>query len=76
MGGVNNKQQMSRIININGTQHLITSPKPIPELRKINNVQVKDKSTRCEECDIVTMGSVSPISKLVNDIPMLLKLLR
>jgi len=39
MGGVNNKQQMSRIININGTQHLITSPKPIPELRKINNVQ-------------------------------------
>jgi len=31
------KQQFSRIININGTQHLITTSKPIPDLRKISS---------------------------------------
>ena len=33
-------KHMTRIININGTQHIISSNKPIPELRKINNAQV------------------------------------
>jgi hypothetical protein len=47
MDGSLRQHLTSQIININGTQHIITSSKPLPDLKRLNNhhVEVRQQST-------------------------------
>jgi hypothetical protein len=40
-GSLRHHQLTSQIININGTQHIITSSKPLPDLKRLHNHHVE-----------------------------------
>jgi hypothetical protein len=48
-GSLRHHQLTSQIININGTQHIITSSKPLPDLKRLHNhhVEVLTWETLC-----------------------------
>jgi hypothetical protein len=68
-GGIRQHQLTSQIININGTQHIITSSKPLPDLKRLHTHHVEVSTNYC--CNISAQFLCSAVYPVPVPVPVL-----